>query len=275
LHLHNPLLIPFISLSFVFLFLGVFARDCPSSKERGRNQGAFLPSDAISQNSRRPKTSLNEIAYLLSCGVARRASAGEKSGMENRRKCSKNWKKWKQLTSIALRTTAHCAGLEVRTTYLGIKGAHIETGKVRSGQKPVDVSVAKKRFFEGDLRRRKDLRLQTPDFSGSNCGAVGNALRGVPRCGYQFLPPHPPLRGTFSREGRRELAHLPQGRPSLGFTRDIRIHREIHVKSENSSNFAVEGCPVLPGRPIGNSAVVRHNSRFASARPYLLGSNAG
>jgi hypothetical protein len=106
---------------------------------------------------------LNGLLDLLSCGVARRATYKEKNGMENRRKCSKISTKWKQLTSIALRTTAHCAGPEVRTTYLGIKGAHIETGKVRSGQKRVDVSVAKKSFLQEDLRRFGDLRLQTSD----------------------------------------------------------------------------------------------------------------
>jgi hypothetical protein len=72
--------------------------------------------------------------------------------MKNRRKCSKIWRKWKQLTSIALRTTAHCAGPEVRTTNLGIKGAHIASKVVRSGQKRVDVSVAKKSFVKEDLR---------------------------------------------------------------------------------------------------------------------------
>ena len=66
--------------------------------------------------------------------------------MENRRKCSSMATKWKQLTSIGLRTTAHFAGPEVRTTNLGIKGAHIGSGEVRSDQKRVDVSVAKKSF---------------------------------------------------------------------------------------------------------------------------------
>jgi len=130
--------------------------------------------------------------------------------MENRRKCSKILTKWKQLTSIALRTTAHCAGPEVRTTNLGIKGAHIGSKDVRSGQKRVDVSVAKKSFFEVDLRRRRDLRLQTSDFSRANCG--------VACVGYTGRPPHPVLRtdrlrqeATFnavSREGRRERREL-------------------------------------------------------------------
>jgi hypothetical protein len=80
--------------------------------------------------------------------------------MENRRKCSKISTKWKQLTSTALRTTAHFAGPEVRTTYLGIKGAHIGSEEVRSDQKRVDVSVAKKSFLLGDLRRWRDISLE-------------------------------------------------------------------------------------------------------------------
>ena len=273
LHPRNPLLIPIISLSSlrgILCGLAALREAVLRSKTRGQKQGDSSPIDALSQNNRRPKTSLNGFLYLLSCGVARGTTYTEKSGMKNRRKCSKIWKKWKQLTSIGLRTTAHCAGPEVRMTNLGIKGAHIGSEEVRSGQKRVDVSVAKKSFLLDDLRRRRDLRLQTSDFSGENCGAVGNALRGVPRCGYQGLPPHPPLRGTFSREGRRELAHLPQGRRSLGFTLLLRIHREIPVKSEKSPNFTAAVRPVLPGRPIGNLVVVRHNSRFASARPSSL-----
>jgi hypothetical protein len=80
--------------------------------------------------------------------------------MENRHKCSKILTKRKQLTSIALRTSAHFKGPEVRTTNLGIRGAHIGSEEVRSDQKRVGVSVAKKSFFEVDLRRRGDVSLE-------------------------------------------------------------------------------------------------------------------
>ena len=180
LYPQNPIHIPLTSLSS--LSLGCFA----SLREKFAGGLAF---------GRRPKTSLNGFLVLLSCGVAQRASLGEKSGMENRRKCSKIWRKWKQLTSIAVRTTAHCAGPEVRTTYLGIKGAHIGSEEVRSGQKRVDVSVAKKSFLPEDLRRqragRRELRagrLSMSGFGKKSDRTIGNALRGVPGTGCPGSP---------------------------------------------------------------------------------------
>ena len=166
--------------------LGIFARGIFAAEERrGLDFG------------RRPKTSLNGLLDLLSCGVARRASRGEKTGMENRRKCSKISEKWKQLTSIALRTSAHCAGLVVRMTNFGIKGAHIGTKDVRSGQKRVDLSVAKKSFLLEDLRR----------FAASRCSPPSKAQ------GRPSLGPY----SRYSKNVSRRKP-LPQGLPSLGFT---------------------------------------------------------
>ncbi len=204
--------IPSSSPSHSSLRFGVFARDCPSPEACGQKQGDSSAIDANSQNGRRPKTSLNELLDLLSCGVARTASIGEKRAMENRRKCSKILEKWKQVTSIALRTTAHCAGPEVRTTYLGIKGAHMGSEVVRSDQKRVDVSVAKKSFLPSDLRRfaarrcRHYLKPREPLVPGTPSTTFHKEfLRRVPS-----LPAHPRLRRTFSRQGRRETTQSPR-----------------------------------------------------------------
>jgi hypothetical protein len=171
---------------------------------------------ANSQNSRRPKTSLNGFLDLLSCGVARRASNGEKTGMENRRKCSKIWKKWKQLTSIGPRTTAHTLRRLVRVGALRNKGCAQTCELSAQWPKTSRRKCGQKKFFASGLTAIETLGDWSSEFGDFRCRRERppwRSVRRVPRsCPLirRFAAPSPRQEATdnaVSRQGRRTERH--------------------------------------------------------------------